>query len=420
MSKQELRERARALREQIAAKDKAIAEAKGPLDSMMADAVKEGTLGTKDFNDKYEAASQTYDGLKAERGEIERSWALVMNELGSDTPAAVVDPSAGAAHADSGWGSRFTQSDVYKALVDSRALDVESARINQTPGVVMTDGFQDVRALLTTGSYPLVPQREADVIRLPLETVTILDLISIAETTTEIVEWVRQSVRTNSAASVAEGAAAAESTFTWEKVTQQCREIAHYHATTKRAIKDEGQLRSLIDDELADGLRVTLQNLIIGGDGTGENFTGILNAGVLSQAKSTDTWADAIHKSITKVRVASKGRTEPTAVGIHPLDFETHALSKDSTGQYINGGPNTNGPATIWGLKPIVHVAFPQGNPLVGDYKKAKLWVHTDVAISFSDSHSDFFLKRLVAALAAFQGAFGVMDLNAFCEVTSV
>lgn len=422
MSKAQLRERARALREQIAAKDTAIAAAKEPLEKLMADAVTENSLGTKEFNDKYEEAGKEYDGLREERAELQRSWDLVMTTLGEDAPEGTVPfaaiPQAGQTVEDSGWGDRFIASDVYKAIVSSKRLDSDKSPVGTTDAVEMTNGWQDVRALLTTAAYPLVPQREPGVQRMPLETVTILDLISIASTETEIVEWVRQKTRTNSAASVAEGVAAAESTYEWEIVQQACHEIAHYHAATKRALKDEGQLRGLIDDELRDGLRVVLQQLIISGNGVGENFTGILNAGVLSQAKAADTWADAIHKAITKVRVATKGGVEPNAVGIHPLDFEAHALTKNGAGDYINGGPSTNGPATIWGLKPVVHVSFPQGNPVVGDFKKAKLWIHTDVAISFSDSHSDFFLKRLVAALAAFQGAFGVVDLNAFCEIT--
>jgi len=51
-------------------------------------------------------------------------------------------------------------------------------------------------------------------------------------------------------------------------------------------------------------------------------------------------------------------------------------------------------------MTPLVHVAFPEGNPVVGDFSQAYLWLREGLSISMSDSHSDYFVKRKVAMLA--------------------
>ena len=422
MSK-ELKEQARALGVAIAANEAKLREGRASLNAMMAAAVEEGTFGTKAFNDAFETASRPVDALAETIGEQRTSWASAMALIGESGDQGATGPfqGAGAASAtdpSASWGERFVQSKVYQDVKASGRLDQTDAPLGRTDGVKMTSGPKDVKALLTSTSWPLVPDRQSDVVALPQQSITILDLISIGATSTEIVEWVAQSTRTNNAASVAEGVAPAESTFAWTVRQSQVQEVAHFAKTTKRAVRDEAQLQTLVDQEMVTGLRVVLQNLIISGGGTGTDFTGLLNTtGINSQTKGTDTWADAIHKAMTKVRIATLGGDEPTVIGIHPNDFEAHALTKDTVGNYINGGPNGNGPSTIWGLRPVVHVAFPQGTPLVGNYARAKLWIWSDVALAMTDSNEDDFKKRLIAVLASFGGAFGGLQPKAFCEI---
>lgn len=409
-----------AVRKELQAKRDRAAELKARNDKMIDDAVKEGSVASPDFQAKFEEATKEYDGIRDEITGLDAHLRRMVGDV--QDAGSVIDLRA---HRDAqvaaSWGERLASSDVYRQLKDSGKLASDSARIGSTDGVKVTNGVREVKNLITSGDFPLERQRDESVAqRLPLETVTILDMIAIGQTDTEIVEWVKQTLATNNAASAAEGVAFAESDYKWEVATAQVQEVGHYAKTTKRALRDEGQLRSLVDQDMIDGLRAKLQALIISGDGVGTNFLGLLNTpGIASQAKGALTWADAIHKAMTKVRVASKGAIEPVAIGIHPNDFEAYALTKNGAGDYIHGGPGGNGPGTIWGLRPIVHVAFPEGNPLVGDYKKAKLWIWSDVALSFTDSNEDDFLKRLVAVMAAFGGAFGVPAPLGFCEITA-
>jgi HK97 family phage major capsid protein len=62
----------------------------------------------------------------------------------------------------------------------------------------------------------------------------------------------------------------------------------------------------------------------------------------------------------------------------------------------------------------------PDDTALVGDFTKAVLWLREGAQVLATDSHSDFFVKNLVALLAELRAALGVLLPSAFCKVTSV
>jgi HK97 family phage major capsid protein len=148
------------------------------------------------------------------------------------------------------------------------------------------------------------------------------------------------------------------------------------------------------------------------GDGTGENFTGILNtSGVQSQAFTTDT-VTTIRKAITKVRVV--GRARPTAVGISPATDEELDLLQDANDRYYGGGPFNAGPSTIWGLPRFVSETVPDGTAIVADWRQAVLWDREQTNIMVAEAHKDWFARNLVAVRAELRAAFGILRPQAF------
>jgi hypothetical protein len=252
--------------------------------------------------------------------------------------------------------------------------------------------------------------------------------ITVGRTTSDSVEYARQLSQTNAAApvpeatesgtvdgtviTIAEGGVKPKSDFTFEKATATVETIAHWMAATKKALSDAGQLRTLIDAFLRFGLEEELEDQIVSGNGTGDNFTGILNtSGVQAQAYSVSP-IETMRKAITKVRVT--GRARPTAVGLNPADDEALDLAKDSQNRYYGNGPFGAGPSTIWGLPRIVSEAFPAGTAVVADWRFAVLWDREQATVSATDSHADFFIRNLVAVLAELRAAFGVIRPPAF------
>jgi HK97 family phage major capsid protein len=254
------------------------------------------------------------------------------------------------------------------------------------------------------------------------------DLISRRTTTSDTVEFVRQTAKVSQAAPTAEsnvtdyagGTAEVsgekpEGAMSFEKVQETVKTIAVWIPATKRALSDASQLRGLIDQELRDDLEEDLEDEIVGGDGSGEHFTGILNtSGVLTQAWDTDIFTTT-RKALTAVRVT--GRAKPTAWLIHPNDNEAIDLLKDGQNRYYYGGPFASGQQNLWGLPRVECEAVDEGEAILGDFRKAVIWDREQATISVSDSHSDFFIRNMVAILAELRAAFGLIRPSAFCKV---
>lgn len=252
----------------------------------------------------------------------------------------------------------------------------------------------------------------------------VLDVVTRGETTSDTVEYVRVTTTTNAAAPVPEAtdidagvdpaSTKPESAIALEKVTETVKTIAHWLPATKRALSDAAQIRTLIDNFLRYGLLEELEDQIVNGDGTGENFPGILNTpGVQVQGWDTDLLATA-RKAKTRVRVV--GRAQANAYLLHPNDAERLDLLKDAQGRYYYGGPAQDGAQPLWRLPVVETEAIGEGVGMVGDFRRAVLWDREEASIAVSDSHADFFIRNLVAILGELQAAFGVLRPTAFVQ----
>lgn len=259
---------------------------------------------------------------------------------------------------------------------------------------------------------------------------SVLDVITRLTTGSDVVEYVRVTSTTNAAAPVPEASISSEvpdpdtentagvkpeSSLALVKVTTPVITIAHWLPATRRALSDAGQIRGLIDNFLRYGLLEELEDQIIAGDGSDENFTGILETlNVQTQAFDTDLLTTT-RKAKTKVRVV--GRAAANAYAMHPNDAERFDLLKDLEGRFYFGGPADDGIQRLWRLPVVETEAVPEGTAIVGDWRRAVLWDRNQATISVSDSHADFFIRNIIAILAELRAAFGVTRPQAFVEI---
>jgi len=368
-------------------------------------------------------------------------------------------------HVRSSAGHLALQSDDYKRLIESNAFtqngrkSIEAILIKaggeearERLKAALTRGGSMQAALVTGDDHEgsagtlVVPQRLPG-ITVPLRTrpLRMLDLITVGQTDSDAVDYVEMTGFTNNAAETAEATATSgtsgtkpESSISLAKRETTVKTIAHWIPATKRSLADAGQLRTLIEGILGLGLDLRLDQQIASGNGQGENLRGIYNTvgiGQVVQVKAAtgntnvpETILDTIHKAITVVRLAF---FEPSAVGINPIDWERVRLARSmkpavanqsgvagsyAEGKYLMGDPSESGAERIWGLTPIISAAFEEGKPVIGDYAQAVLWLRQGTQVLASDSHMDFFVRNMVAILAEFRAAFGVLAPTAFCE----
>jgi HK97 family phage major capsid protein len=249
----------------------------------------------------------------------------------------------------------------------------------------------------------------------------IFDLITRGTTNSDVVEYVRQGTHTNAAEPVAEATATSdgtgakpESSMALSVVTETVKTIAHWVAATNRALSDAGQLRTIIEQFLRYGLLETLEEQILEGDGAGENFTGIMN----TTGTSTQAYDTSLLKTtrLARTKVMTSGRAQPTAWVMNPTDWQTFDLLVDNETRYYFGGPMQLGTPRLWGLPVVESDSLTAGYGIVADWRLAVLWDREQATITASNSHSDFFIRNLVAILAEMRAAFGVLRPAAFVE----
>lgn len=258
---------------------------------------------------------------------------------------------------------------------------------------------------------------------------TLLDLISRRTTNSDTIEGVvRQTAKVTQAVPVAEAnvttynrgtgeveGAKPEGTMTFEKVTATVKTIAVWIPATKRALSDAAQLRGLIDQELRADVNEDLEDEVFGGDGTGEHLLGIDHtSGVLTQAWDTDLFTTA-RKAVTALDDVFTRQTRAWVV--HPHDAETLDLLKDGQNRYYYGGPFAIGQRSLWGYPVVVSSAVDEGEGWLGDWSKVILFDREQATISISDSHSDFFIRNMVAILCELRAALLVTKPSSLIKV---
>lgn len=261
---------------------------------------------------------------------------------------------------------------------------------------------------------------------------TILDLINISPTSTAAIEYVLMASRTNAAAVVPEYSAGAyglkpQGDLTFDLKVAVVKTIATWIAASRQILDDAPRLRAMIDSELMYMVAVVLEDQVLTGDGTSNNFLGILNtSGIQTRVMSAtaptgrgqttaDTKLDTLRRSITDIRLAFY---QPDGTVISPQDGEALELAKDSQGRYLMIYDPVM--MRLWRVPCVESFAMPAGTAVTGAWKLgATLWDRQQAEV-FTGQPNDFFLRNAFAILAELRAAFAVVRPQAFEKVTLI
>lgn len=364
--------------------------------------------------------------------------------LSSPSTGAAATGAAATVGAGKTLGEKFTNAPEFAEWLKSVAPAASArtkTRLGDSPAVAL--GMKDLitGSSVTSAGALVVPEWLGllDGLAQFQRPLTMMDLITKGTTGSDQVSFARVTGFTNNAApvaeavtefpvgydqdpgagtdlvTIAEAGVKPKSSFALEKKTVDVKTIAHWLPATRRSISDAGQIRTLIDAFLRYGLNEELEDQIVSGDGTDENFEGILEtSGIQSQAWDTNLLVTT-RKARTKVRTV--GRATPTAFVFNPADNERIDLLTNSNGDFYFGGPTSNPSSPLWGLPRIESEAVPAGTGLVADFRQAVLWDREQAGVMISDSHEDYFVRNLVAVLAEMRAAFGVIRPKAFVSI---
>lgn len=363
---------------------------------------KKATDQVKTFAEKAEAEIKNL-GKVTEETKANADKALTeMNGLGArltDVEQKLDRRPGGGPEAQKSIGTQFVESEEFKAAAAQG--DKYRGRVNIEVKTITSASVSGTSA--TTALVPV--DRQAGMIGLPNRSLVVRDLLAPGNTNSGSIEYVRENTFVNNAASVAENPAAPkpQSDLTYALVNTPVRTIAHWMKASKQIMADAPALRSMIDGRLRYGLAYAEDVQLLNGDGTGTNLTGLNTVAVAYVAPSgvtvqNETMIDRLRLAMLQATLALY---PSTGIVLHPTDWASIELKKDTQNRYLWGNPTGLIGPNIWGLPVAESLAEPQNNFLVGAFKyAAQIFDREDANVLMSTEDQDNFVKNMVTILA--------------------
>jgi len=239
-------------------------------------------------------------------------------------------------------------------------------------------------------------------------------------TSQNAIAYMEETTTTNAAAETSEAGQKPESALAFTERTSNVRKIATFLPITSEVMEDAPMMEDYINTRLQQFVAYREDSQLLKGDGIAPNLRGLINTpGIQTQAKGADPTPDAVHKAITKVATGSFLTAD--GVVMHPNDWQDIRLLRTADGIYIWGSPAEAGPARIWGLNVTLTTTITEGTALVGAFRAAaQVFRRSDIAMSVSDSHADFFQYNKLAIRVEERLALVVFRPSGLCTVTGI
>ena len=311
-------------------------------------------------------------------------------------------------------GEQVLAADEMKAFLASRA---SRGRASVEVKAIITSLTTD--AMGSAGDL-IVPDRLPGILAPGQRRLTVRDLLTPGRTSSTSVQYVKETGFTNAAATVSEttGALKPQSDIKFDIATSSVTTIAHWVLATRQILDDAPMLQSYIDGRLRYCLALVEENQLLNGGGTGTDLNGIYTQATAFTAPITIpapvTRIDVLRLAVLKSALAE---LPTTGAVLHPADWASIELLKETTGAYLIGNPQGALAPTLWSLPIVATQAISQGNFLTGAFRLgAQIFDRWDARVEVSTEDDQNFRKNLVTILAEERLALAVYRPEAFVK----
>ncbi len=344
----------------------------------------------------------TVDTLLTQQGEMQARLAT------AEQLAAKLEAGGGQPGQPMSMGEEFTGTEGFEAFAASGSGKFR-ARVN----AAITSGG-------TSAGDLIVPQRVPGMVAPPNQQLRVRDLLAWGRTTSNSIEFVRESGFTNNAAPVSENPTGTkpESNITFDLDQAPVVTIAHWIRATKQVLADVPMLQSYIDGRLRYGLKLVEDRQLLMGSGVGLNIDGIYtqatayaNPGVVVQAENR---MDRLRLALLQAELAEY---PSDGIVLSPIDLAAIELTKNGQNDYLYSNPRFPTQAGLWARPVVATTAMTQGDFLVGAFQLgAQGWDREDVNLTVSLEDRDNVVKNLVTLLVEERLALTVYRPEAFVK----
>lgn len=349
-----------------------------------------------------EETRASVDELLTAQGELQARLAS------AEQLVAKLEQGGGARASQETAGHQFVNSDDFKAFAESgvqRNMRF-TARVN---AAITSDG---------ASAGDLIEPHLLPGIQMPgLRRFTVRDLITPGQTSSNLIQYLRETGFTNSAATVAEGAKKPESNLTFELTSTPVVKIAHYVKASTEILMDAPMLQSYIDQRLRYGLKLVEEGQLLNGSGVGNNLNGIMTQATAYAAPITITGETKIDRLRLALLQSELAEFPATGIVLHPSDWTAIELIKDDNGGYIFANPQSLAQPALWGRPVVTTQAMDANDFLVGAFQLgAQVFDRMQDTVTIATENEDDFVNNLVTIMAEERLGLAVYRPEAFVK----
>ncbi len=252
-------------------------------------------------------------------------------------------------------------------------------------------------------------QRWPGIIATPMREPRLSEIIPVLPASSASVEYTREAVWSNGAASQqGEGSEKAPTSVEFEVRNDPIRTIATTVEVSAQVMADQPALENYLRMRLVDGLIREMERQIVAGDGDNFTMTGLLDASnhVPYVASTGEDALDSIRKARAQLRANDFGAQ---ILLLNPEDAADIDLLKDGQGGYLSGEPRGNDAASLWGLRVIESPAMPQGKFAVSDFASTSVIWDRQAATVEAFVSADLAKRNVILLRAELRAAFSVL-----------
>lgn len=296
----------------------------------------------------------------------------------------------GEAEKPKSMGRQVTESEELKAFVARGAKGTLTIKVNQA-----------IDSSNTSAGDLIWSDRETAIVGMPRRQMTIRQLLGQSRTTSNLIEYAKQTTRTNNARPVTEGTEKPESNYVWDRADAAVRTIAHFVHVSRQALDDAAQLQGEIDGELRYGLDLVEETQLLKGDGTGQNLSGLVTEATSYSAAFTPTSETMIDTLRLALLQASLAEYPADGLVLHPTDWARIELTKDGENRYIFANVIQLAGPQLWGRPIVATQSMDADKFLAGAFRTAAtIYDRMDVEVAISSEDRDNFIKNMLTIRA--------------------
>jgi len=342
---------------------------------------------------KLQAAIDKFEGQIAEKGKADGETKAEVKELAEQfrtirdeiTDLSQKMTSAPAEAKPYSAGEEVVKSEQFKQLV-LRQVDRIRIEVKNTVTSTSSTVLADQRQGMIPGSF------------VPL---TVRDVIPSIPVSSNMVNSLRETAWTNSAAEVTQGSAKNESDITFAPYNVPIETVAHWIKISNQLLADAPAVVAYIESRLRDGLAQRIEAQMINGDGNAPNLSGLTDAGNFTAytASSDDLLVDAINR--LKYTMWATGNAPDTVI-VNPATWGAMERARESSGggTYLYGMPGSNAGMSPFGLRVVLSTYLAAQKIIVAKFSNSAVVFNRSGAVVEMGYVNDDFTRNLITIRA--------------------